>query len=146
MPVAAAYPVIQAHRRTLAQHRLEEWQELGATINPLLREYYDEHPERFHFSRGDDEAEIDGFSDYLRSAGILVAGKRMVDPWGHPVHFIVDHDRDFLLRARGKLYGVRPQVPGKVPVGLLLDRPSRIQDSGHNDEWALKNGYIPAKE
>jgi hypothetical protein len=38
MPVAAAYPVIQAHRRTLAQHRLEEWQELGATINPLLRE------------------------------------------------------------------------------------------------------------
>ena len=84
----------------------------------------------------------DGFSDYLRSAGILVAGKRVVDPRGHPVHFIVDHDRDFLLRARGKLYGVRPQVP----VGLLLDRTSRIQDSGHNDEWALKNGYIPAKE
>ena len=143
MPVAAEYPVIQAHRRTLTRERLEQWQELGATINPLLREYYDQYPDRFHFYHGDDEAEVDGFSDYLRRGGISVAGKRLVDPWGDPVHFVVDHDRDFLLRARGKSYGVRPQAPGKLPVGLLLDRPTRIQDWGHNDEWALKNGYIP---
>jgi hypothetical protein len=137
------YPVAQRRedRRIADEKAIQEWQSLGSAINPLLREYYQTNPNKFQFPFGDDEAKIQGFSTFLESRGISLKRGKLIDPWGEPLHFVVDHDNDSFLRARKETYGVYNQVPDKVAVALILDDPNHVQSS--NWQWAIGNGYIP---
>jgi hypothetical protein len=123
------------------QAKLAEWQQLGAAVNPLLRDYYRTHPAKFQFPHNDSEAEIEGFAEYANAHGIHLKEGRIVDPWGDPVHFVIAHNGERALAARGQSYAVADQVPDKITVGLLLDEPGRV-DSALCQQWALQNGYI----
>lgn len=138
------YPNVQRDddRRMAHERRLDEWRNMGATINPLLREYYLTNKSNCKFPHNDNEAELDGFADYAADHGIVLKNGRIVDPWGDPVHFVIAHEGDRALRAQGQFYGIADQSPGKITVGLLLDNPSRV-DTASCRQWALQNGYVP---
>ena len=150
MPVIGGYEIIYPRnkrdddRRVARAATIADWQALGVAVNPLLREFYQKHPDKFRFIHNDDEATIDGFIDYAAEHGIGIKRGQIRDPWGDGVHFVVDHDGDFALKARGQFYGVGDQVSGIVAVGLLLDRPSRAT-TAYNEQWSLGNGFIPKK-
>jgi hypothetical protein len=130
------------HKRERA--RLAAWQQMGVEINPLLFDYYNVHPDRFSFPYGDDEAQIDGFAKYAQAHGVKVSHDVILDPWGDPVRYVVDHDRDMVLRARGQFYAVGYQRPDRIAVGLLLRKPERVF-AGLNEQWSLEGGYLPTK-
>ena len=123
------------------QSKMAEWQQLGSTVNPLLREYYLANPEKFRFPHNDSEAEIEGFEEYASSHGIHLKEGKIVDPWGDPVHFVIARNGAKALEARNQFFGIADQVPDKIAVGLLLDNPGRV-DSALCQQWALRNGYI----
>lgn len=126
------------------QAKLAEWQQLGSTVNPLLRDYYQTYPAKFRFPHNDCEAEIEGFAEYANDHGIHLKEGKIVDPWGDPVHFVIAHNGERALEARNQFYGVADQVPDKIVVGLLLDKPDRV-DSALCQQWALQNGYISTR-
>jgi hypothetical protein len=126
------------------QAKMAEWQQLGSAVNPLLRDYYRTHTAKFRFPHNDGEAEIEGFAEYASSHGIYLKEGKIVDPWGDPVHFVIAHNGERALAARGQSYAVADQVPDKIAVGLLLDKPGRV-DSGSCQQWALQNGYISTR-
>jgi hypothetical protein len=126
------------------QVKLAEWQQLGAAVNPLLRDYYQTYPAKFEFPRNDSEAEIGGFAEYANAHGIHLKGGKIVDPWGDPVHFAIAHNGETAFQARNQFYGIADQVPDKIAVGLLLDNPGRA-DSALCQQWALQNGYISTR-
>ena len=80
---------------------MAEWQQLGSAVNPLLRDYYRTHPAKFRFPHNDGEAEIEGFAEYASSHGIHLKEGKIVDPWGDPVHFVIDHNGERALAQRG---------------------------------------------
>lgn len=126
------------------QAKLSEWQQLGAAVNPLLRDYYQTYPAKFQFPHNDSEVEIGGFAEYASAHGIQLKEGKIVDPWGDPVHFVIAHNGERALQARNQFYAIADQVPDKIAVGLLLDNPGRV-DSADCQQWALQNGYISVR-
>jgi hypothetical protein len=126
------------------QAKLAEWQQLGSAVNPLLRDYYRIYPAKFRFPHNDSEAEIEGFAEYANGHGIHLKEGKIVDPWGDPVHFLIAHNGEKALVARGQSYAVADQVPDKIAVGLLLDNPGHVY-SDVSQQWALQNGYISVR-
>jgi hypothetical protein len=142
----AIYPKVKRDEDRFLAHeqKIAEWRRLGATVNPLLREYCLANKAKCRFPHNDNEAEVDGFSEYVASRGIILKRGRIVDPWGDPVHFVIARDGDRALRARGSLYGIADHVSDQIAVGLILDNPSHV-DTALCQQWALRNGYIPTR-
>jgi len=124
------------------ENKLAEWHSIGAKINPILRDYYNLYPTRFRFPYNDNEAVIDGFSDYAEKLGIKLKRGEVVDPWGDPVHFVVSHKGDEWLKARNQEWGIYGSEP--LAVGLLLDNPNRLR-SNSGEQWSMENGVLPKK-
>jgi hypothetical protein len=114
-------------------------------VNPLLREYYKAYPAKFRFPYNDDEAEIDGFADYAAKHGVIIKEGHIVDPWGSPVHFVIDHDKDLTLKAQGYSYNLSGQDPDLIGVALLFDR-SLDTKFDTQWRWSVENGYIQKRQ
>jgi hypothetical protein len=140
----AYYPKVKRDDdRYIAYHqKIKEWKSLGATVNPVLREYYLTNKSKCRFPHNDNEAELDGFAEYAASHGIPLKNGKIIDPWGNPVHFVIAHDGDRAFRARGSFYGIANHDFSQVAVGLILDDPSKV-DTALCEHWALRNGYLP---
>jgi hypothetical protein len=80
--------------------RYADWCNLADKLIPQMCTYYERHPERFKRAGADEEIEIDGFASFVPSS--LVRWGRIVDPWGEPVHFVQDLNRDGFVEARGQ--------------------------------------------
>ena len=144
----ALYPEIKHSLEIRRYHRdklLVKWHNLGITVNPLLRAYYRTNPARFKFPHNDDEAEVDGFADYVANQGVAIKHSQLVDPWGDPVHLVVDHNGNFFLEARGEGLGLPYDSRNRLAVGLLLDRPSRV-NVWRTQQWSLDDGIFPFNE
>lgn len=142
----AYYPKVKRDddRYIAHEQKIKDWRSLGATVNPLLREYYLANKSKCRFRHNDNEAELDGFSEYAGNHGIPLKNGRIIDPWGNPVHFVIAHDGDRALRARGSFFGIADHVSDQVAVGLILDNTSYV-DTALCEQWALHNGYIPIR-
>jgi hypothetical protein len=130
----------RSDERTYAlMKKCEEWHSLGASVNPLLREYYLANKSKCTFPHNDNEAEIEGFANFARQHGITLKKGRIVDPWGVPVHFVVAHEGDRVLRACGEIYGIADQPPDKIAVALLLGKPTTYEKISCGI-WSVQNG------
>jgi hypothetical protein len=127
------------------EQKIDEWQKLGARVDPLLGEYYFANKSKCKFPYNDNEAEIEGFADYAAQHGILLKKGQIVDSWGDPVHFIIAHEGDQMLRARSQSYGIYGMPSNEIILGLLLDKPSRLADPS-NKKWVLQNVRIPVNQ
>ena len=126
------------------EQKIADWRKLGSEVNPLLREYYLANKSKCRFPHNDNEAELDGFEDFVQLHGIALKNGKILDPWGNPVHFVIARDGDKALRARGSFFAIADQVPNQVAVGLILEDASDVQ-TGLCEQWALHNGYIPVR-
>jgi hypothetical protein len=130
------------------QQKLALWRSMGSIVNPVLVAYLREHPDNFVYEKGDDEATVAGFAPFLRSRLTneqslqFDTRDRLLDPWGDPVHFVVDHDADMKLTARGQYWGCYNPKGNAHAVGLLLDKPDRVSVSGC-EQWNVENGIQP---
>jgi hypothetical protein len=142
----AYYPKVKRDddRYIAYQQKISDWRSLGTAVNPLLRKYYLANKSKCQFLHNDNEAEIEGFAEYAQSQGITLKKGKIVDPWGNPVHFVIAHDGDKALRARGSFFGIADQVSDQIAVGLILDDTSHVQ-TALCEQWALHNGYIPIR-
>lgn len=95
---------------TIAETRKMFWFELRYKgITGLLCSYYAQHPERFKPTGNDEEIVIEGFADFVSKEPIFtpeVGGYQIhkgtiYDPWGEPLHFVQDRNRDGKIKARG---------------------------------------------
>ncbi len=134
-------------RRT-HQERLAAWRRIGCIVNPIVVAYLREHPEKFVYEKGDDEATVSGFGQFLRSrlkreqSLEFDSRDRLLDPWGDPVHIVADHDADMKLTARGQYWGCYNPKGNAYAVGLLLDKPDRV-NVHYNEQWNVENGIHP---
>jgi hypothetical protein len=142
----AYYPKVKRDddRYIAYQQKISDWRSLGTTVNPLLREYYLANKSKCQFPHNDNEADLDGFAEYAHNHGIPLKNGKIVDPWGNPVHFVIAHDGDKALRARGSFFGIADQMPNQVAVGLILEDTSQVQ-TALSEQWALHTGYIPIR-
>lgn len=140
----ACYPKVKRDADKMAAYeaKLSEWSDLGARVNPLLREYHLANKSKCIFPHNDNEADVAGFEKFAASQGVALRNGRITDPWKDPVHFVIAHDGDRAFKACGQFYGIADQQPGIVAVGLLLGKPSNV-DTALGRQWALKNGYLP---
>jgi hypothetical protein len=93
-----------------AEDRYSEWcTPFPHYITPRLCAYYQLHPERFKPTGRGEEIKIEGFVDFIKAddyfkSGHLchIRGGRIRDPWGGPVQFVQDLNRDGYIEARGQ--------------------------------------------
>jgi hypothetical protein len=111
---------------TPEQQRGQAWQGTGSTLNYMVAQYYLQHPERFRFPHEDDEAEADGLLDSIRlpepnNSGFRFCDGKLYSPWGDEVVIVVDHNRDYRLKARGRVHEYKSD--GVVGCALLRTAP-----------------------
>lgn len=88
-----------------------EWRELPYYINPGMCAYYELHPERFKPTGRGEEIEIEGFAaflkddDFVKEDRSFVRSRKIMDPWGEPVHFVQDLNMDGYFEAAGERWG-----------------------------------------
>jgi hypothetical protein len=120
---------------------VEQWQALGAYVNPYLRAYYRKHPERF-LSSGDDSVVVDGFAEFLLSQSdfasnrVTIVDGQIIDPWGAPVIFVLNRDSKDVLFARYCYLKTR-RFGGIVRVALLTD-PNHVTSTNKQEHWAIR--------
>lgn len=108
--VYGAYGIYNVQR--VRQDEGKQWKTVGISraINPLLVQYHELHPDRFHFGGTDDEVTVDGFSDFVRSqssalpASIEIKDGRLIDPWGRPFHLAVNRRKQVDISVCGWRY------------------------------------------
>jgi hypothetical protein len=84
-------------------------------VNGFLIDYYDRHPERFHYLGEDDQVEVEGFVESLITHGplfirgengerdqIRTDGKRIISPAGDPLILLLDRHHDGFLRFKSQ--------------------------------------------
>jgi hypothetical protein len=155
-PVAASYELYYPRyqrefdrtpdgRAATAYHKsrqalVEQWQALGAYVNPHLRAYYREHPERF-LSSGDDSVTVIGFTEFLMSRRdfapkrVAIVNGQIIDPWGEPVIIVLNRDSKDVLFARYCYLKAR-RYGGIVRVALLTD-PNHVSTK-KQEHWAIR--------
>lgn len=82
-------------------------------MNKLLLEYYYHHPNNFEYLGQDDQVDVEGFVDFVKSKQPLVAygadgetdpivihGNAILSPVGEPLVFLLDRNHDGYLRYR----------------------------------------------
>jgi len=120
--------------------REQHWQGSGQHLNDMIALYYYDHPERFHFPHGDDEAEADGLIEAVKfpepnDSGFTFHDGKIFSPYGDEVVVVVDHNHKSRLEARGKVwpYHWRNNVS---QVGLLRTAPDAPEP------WSAAGGII----
>ena len=136
----------ELHQQTLLhppptpqQQSEQGWQGTGQFLNAMIAQYYLQHPERFRFPHGDDEAEADGLLDAIRlpepnNSGFRFRDGKLYSPWGDEVVIVVDHNRDSRLEARGRVHDY--QSDGVFGCALLRTAPDAPEP------WTLALGWI----
>jgi hypothetical protein len=111
--------------------RKNRWLAIGDYVNPLLLQYFLQHPDRVRRKpHGTEEAELDGFIDFLtsqpsfRDSGVRVRSGRILDPWGRPVSLLVDYGGDNQLYGRTESIWIGTSSPVEAAVGLMLSEES----------------------
>jgi hypothetical protein len=121
------------------QQREQGWQGTGQLLNTMVGQYYLQHPERFRFRHGDDEAEADGLLDFIRlpepnNSGFRFQAGKLYSPYGDEVVIVVDHDSNYRLEARGRVHEYPSD--GVFACALLRTAPDA------QEPWTLALGWI----
>lgn len=79
--------------------------------------------------------------------GLRFGDGGIVDPWGDPVHYVIDRNADMRLEARGGEISAKSDYGNKYAVALLLHNSKRLtgnmyQPSSGGYHWAMRNGII----
>jgi hypothetical protein len=135
--IAALFPatligkaVILRSGNALYWNRKNHWFAIADYVNPLLLQYYLDHPERFHRKPYSEQVDVDGFTEFLRSqpsfrqSGIRIRDGSILDPWGRPITLLVDFDHDNNLYGRNSSLWNGAEQPTEASVGLLLTEAS----------------------
>lgn len=120
---------------TPLEEKEQTWQDVGGTINGLVADYYYDHPDRFRFLRGDDEAEADAeFLSYLgrflngSGTGFMIRDGKLFSPYGDQAVIVIDHDKNLVLEARGYKF---PYSNGEHYACALL----RLDPNASPERW-----------
>lgn len=106
-------------------------------LRDQLLEYYEAHPESFHYIGEDEEVKVDGFGGFLESKRseavstirdyVKVRNGQAIDPWGAVVRFGLDRNHDGYIAIAGKSVSTDhinpPRLDYKVALAVILGRP-----------------------
>ncbi len=138
--VSLGQTVVSQRNRT----KSSSWPQIGMFLRDRLLEYYEAHPERFHYIGEDEEVEVDGFGDYvdtkkqeidsaLRPYLVMRSGK-VLDPWGERVRLGLDRSHDGYILIAGKHVITDnvnpPRLDYRVALVVILGRPADENDLG----------------
>ena len=121
MPALAAFSSVTQINRNNSSH----WPGLAMTLADHLLDYHEKNPDAFEYLGSDDQVSVTGFAEYLTgleldtaaypaSRHIRVEGSNVLDPWGKPVRFALDRDRDGYIDLQGE----RVNTSGVSPPNL----------------------------
>ena len=127
---------------TPEQQKAQAWQGTGSLLNSMVAQYFLQHPERFRFPHGDDEAEADGLLEFIKlpepnNSGFRFRDGKLYSPWGDEVVIVVDHNHKNQLEARGRVwpYHWRDNVSQCALLRTAPDAP---------EPWSAIPGWIQA--
>ncbi|MEM1083640.1 MAG: hypothetical protein AAGI48_05920 [Verrucomicrobiota bacterium] len=119
-------------------HKSMVWPGLGVTLADHLLDYHDIYPNSFDYRGGDEEVFVAGFAEYLAGMDfdtqafpstrhVRVRGDEVLGPWGRPVRFALDRDRDGYIELEGRRVNTSgvspPNLDYKVAVAVYLGHP-----------------------
>lgn len=117
------------------------WESDGTLLASLLAKAYDQHPARFQFPAGDDEAQVEGLAAYFSpdkpwSFSWKPETGQIISPQGDIVVIVVDRDGDGRVRARGATHTYVPKRSGTFPCTLL-----RVREQFRQFFWLREPGW-----
>lgn len=138
--VSLGQTVVSQHNRTKSR----SWPQIGMFLRDRLLEYYEAHPERFHYIGEDEEVEADGFGDYVDAKKpeigstlrpfLTVRSGKVLDPWGERVRIGIDRNHDGYIRIAGKSvitdHVVPPRLDYQVALVVVLGHAADGNDIG----------------
>ncbi len=132
---------VRVHRAEAQRDLDREWAIQTAAIAPEVARYVMLFPERVHPTGRDEFVRIDGLASLLKSKwpGFKVEQDSVLDPWGEPIQFGMDLNRDSLISHGRDAIGAGPPNDHTIIVGFYAASASDGQ------RWSNRVGSIERK-